>query len=320
MPGPTAEPIFSLSSVWVTSSHTVGNLMGHSACHHLYENTACLSVKLSFSKTFFMNFHHGVKSLGDCPAHWTKLLATTADSKQGAWGTGVLRKLCCIESGHDSELSVHPLKDPTADLQELHNLSLLMYELKRWQNYSSFLWLPVWLECCCVPSCRTSLKNQGWTVYTKGQRIYHSLCFCYICAWQSDFSFRKHSTNLVWQIPGQGKCCIYIQRVCPEVLLLWQLPHWQSALSNKYLGSRQAAVLAHHFALGLTLALHMKSWVSPKPRENKEGRKKPYNVLMPKSIIFGIQGLFKSKLNCIPIWHILPPLIWLTWHRLHGML
>lgn len=69
MPSSTAKPRFFLSSVWVTSSHTVDKLMGLSACQHLYENIACLSVKLSFSKTFFMNFHHGVKSLGDCPAH-----------------------------------------------------------------------------------------------------------------------------------------------------------------------------------------------------------------------------------------------------------
>lgn len=190
---PYSRANFSLSSVWVTSSHTVDNLMGLSACHHLYENTACLSVKLSFSKTFFMNFHHGVKSPGDCPAHWMKLLATIADlasPKWGAWGTGVLRKSSCIESKHDSELSVCPLKDPTADLQELDNLSLLMYELKRWQNYSSFIWVPVWLECCCLPSCRTSL-NQGWTVYTKGQRIYHSLCFCYICGLAKWLQFQK---------------------------------------------------------------------------------------------------------------------------------
>lgn len=105
----------------------------------------------------------------------------------GAWGAGMLRKSSCIESGHDSELSVHPLKDPTADLHELHNLSLLIYESKKWQN---FLWLPVWLECCCVPSYRTSL-NQGWTVYTKGQRIYHSLCFCYICGLAKWLQFQK---------------------------------------------------------------------------------------------------------------------------------
>lgn len=154
----------------------------------------------------------------------------------------------------------------------------------------------------------------------KGTEDLSLSAFATFVAWQSDFSFRKHSTNLVWQIPEQGKCCIYIQRVCPEVFFLWQLPHWQSALSNKYLGSKQAAVLAHHLAPGLTLALHVKFWVSSKPRKNKEGGKKTYNVLILKSIIFGIQGLFKSKLNCIPIWHILPPLIWLTWHRLHGML
>lgn len=159
IPGPTAEPTFSLSSVWITSSHTVDKLMGFSACHHLYENTGCLSVKLSFSKTFFMNFHHGAKSQGDCPAHWMKLLAITTDSKQEE-----PEALQCWESqaalnqGHDSELSVHPLKDPTADLQELHNLSLLMYESKRWQNYSSFLWLSVWLECCRVPSYRICLN------------------------------------------------------------------------------------------------------------------------------------------------------------------
>lgn len=162
--------------------------MGLSTCHHLYENTACLSVKLSFSKTFFMNFHHEVKSLEDCPAHWMKLLATLADSKPGE--PGVLRNSSCTESGHDSELSVHPLKDPIADLQELHNLSLLMYESRRWQNDSSFLWLPVWLECCHVPSNRTSL-NQGWTVYTKGQRIYHSLCFCYICGLAKWLQFQR---------------------------------------------------------------------------------------------------------------------------------
>lgn len=81
MPGPTAEPTFSLSSVWVTSSHTVYKLMGFSACHHLYENTACLSVKLSFPKTFLMNFHHGIEP-GDSPAHQMKLLAIIIDSKQ----------------------------------------------------------------------------------------------------------------------------------------------------------------------------------------------------------------------------------------------
>lgn len=60
--------------------------MGLSTCHHLYKNIACLSMKLSFSKTFFMNFHRGVKSLEDCPAHWMKLLATISDSKPGEPG------------------------------------------------------------------------------------------------------------------------------------------------------------------------------------------------------------------------------------------
>lgn len=90
-------------------------------------------------------------------------------------------------------------------------ISLFAYEL-RWQNYSSFLWL-----CQC-----------GWSTtyrHTGSLEIRVELCtqmdrgliilsvFATFVAWQSDFSFKKHSTNLIWQILGQ----IYIQGFCPEV-------------------------------------------------------------------------------------------------------
>lgn len=110
--------------------------MGLSTCHHLYENTACLSVKLNFPKPSYelspwSQEPGGLSStLNEAFGHhcWFRT--------GGAWGAGMLRKSSCIESGHDSELSVHPLKDPTADLQELHNLSLLIYESKKWQKLS----------------------------------------------------------------------------------------------------------------------------------------------------------------------------------------
>lgn len=136
-----------------------------------------------------MNFHQGVKSQGDCPAHWTKLLAPSLIQNRRSLGCWSAEKVKLHWVRGMTELSVHPLKGPTADLQELHHLSLI-YESKRWQNYSSFLWLSVWLECCSVPSHRASL-NQGWTMYTKRQRIYLSLCFCYIYGLAKWLQFQK---------------------------------------------------------------------------------------------------------------------------------
>lgn len=77
----------------------------------------------------------------DCPACCTKSSATITDSKQESGALECWESWAATNQGHDSELSVHPSKYPTADLQELHNLSLFVYESRRWQTYSSFLWL-----------------------------------------------------------------------------------------------------------------------------------------------------------------------------------
>lgn len=293
IPGPTAEPTSSLPSVWVTSCHTVDNWMALSACHHLYENTACVTVKLSFFKTFFMNFHDRVKSQGDCPAHWTKLLATITDSKQEEPGAlECWESRAALNQGWDSELSIHPLSDPTADLQELHNLSLLMYESKRWQNYSSFLWLSV-----AGVLLRTIIQD----IFKSGLNCVHketedlSLSLLLLHLWPGKVTSVSESTAQTWfdKYLGRGNAVFifkgfalrcFFSGSCQADSLPYQTSTWGA--------SKQAAVLAHHLAPGLTLALHLKFWVSPKPRENKEGGKKPYSALIPKSIIFGIQGLF----------------------------
>lgn len=136
-----------------------------------------------------MNVHRGVKSQGGLSSMLNQAFSHRHRFKTGVWALECWESWAAMNQGHESELSVHPSKYPTAGLQELHNLSLFVHESRRWQNHSSFLWLSAWLERR-VPSYRISL-NRGWTVYTNGQRAYHSLCFCYICGLAKWLQFKK---------------------------------------------------------------------------------------------------------------------------------
>lgn len=188
-----------------------------------------------------MNIHHGVKSQGGLSSTLNKAFSYHYRFKPEVWVLECWESWAAMNQGHDSELSIHPSKYPTADLQELHNLSLFVYESRRWQNYSSYLWLSVWPECR-VPSYRISL-SRGWTVYTNGQRAYHSLCFCYICGLAKWLQFKKAQHKPDLTNTGVGEMLYLYSRVLPwGVSSLTALPCWQSALSNKYLGSKQAAV------------------------------------------------------------------------------
>lgn len=136
----------------------------------------------------------------------------------------------------------------------------------------------LWPECH-IPSYRISLI-QGWTVYMNGERTYHSLCFRYICGLAKWLQFQKAQHKPGLTNTGEwGKCCIYIKGFCPEVFLVWwhcyadSLPYQTSTWGASKQTYVQQSHETHHLAPWLTLALHLNFWVSPKPRENEEGKK-----------------------------------------------
>lgn len=189
-----------------------------------------------------MNIHHGVKSQGGLSSMLNKAFSHHHRFKTRVWGTGVLRKL----SYSESEARLRPFCHSqsvshrwfTGVAQSLI-ICVWVKEVAKLQQL--FLTLSVWPERR-VPSYRISL-SRGWTVYTNGQRAYHPLCFCYICGLAKWLQFQKAQHKPGLTNTGVGGMLYLYSRVLPwGVSSLTALPCWQSALSNKYLGSKQAAV------------------------------------------------------------------------------
>lgn len=134
-----------------------------------------------------------------------------------------------------------PVMYLTADLLELHSLLLLVYILKGGKATAAFS------DCHCDWS--TAYHHITFHITAElctqmDREIITLSAFATFMAWPSDFSFKKFfkTMNLVWKILGWGMLYLY-SRVLPwGVSSITELPCWQSAILNKYLESKQAAI------------------------------------------------------------------------------
>lgn len=196
----------------------------------------------AFPKPSLWTFTMESRAREGLPSMLHKIFSYHHRYKTGVWGHWSAEK---VELQRIRGMTLSFLSTPVSIPQLIYRSCTISHYLSMSKEVAKLqqlsLTLSVWPEHW-VLSYRISL-NRGWSLYTNGQRTYHSLCFHYICGLVKWLQFQK-----AWHKPsltntGAGGMLYLYSRVLPwGVSSLTAVPCWQSALSNKYLGSKQAGV------------------------------------------------------------------------------